>query len=50
MEREFYGREKATRRQKEAQPPDSLSLEEALSLCPLDREGAPSLFISVSFV
>ena len=28
----------------------SLSLEEALSLCLLDREGAPSLFISVSFV
>jgi hypothetical protein len=28
----------------------SLSLEEALSLCLLDREGAPSLFMSVSFV
>ena len=28
----------------------SLSLEEALSLCLLDREGAPSLFLSVSCV
>jgi hypothetical protein len=28
----------------------SLSLEEALSFCLLDREGAPSLFISVFFV
>ena len=28
----------------------SLSLEEALSLCLSDRDGAPSLFVSVSFV